>query len=290
MTGRPQAGRARPEALGEVGRRTRGGRSPGVGRALVALITALVAFYLIFPMVLTIPISFNSIERIQFPPRGLSFRWYEEFLGIGRGQDTRWLTTSLLSLQIAAATAVIATVLGGLAAVPIVRRSFRGKGLVQTFLILPLVFPVIVLAVGLFFLYIPLGLLGNPLAIILGHAVLATPYVTIIIAATLKGMDESLEWASLSLGASQLRTLREVTIPLIWPGIAAGALFAFLTSFDELLIALFVSGTGSVTLPRLLWDFIRTEASPVLAVVSTLLTLFSMLFIGLLAFVGRQRT
>jgi putative spermidine/putrescine transport system permease protein len=259
------------------------------GRVLLVLVAALVVFYLVFPMLITVPISFNSVQRVQFPPTGFSLRWYEEFFSVGQGAGTRWLPATFLSFQIAVATSVLSTILGGLAAVPIARVRFRGKGPIQTILLLPLVFPVIVLAVGIFLLYIPMGMLGNPLGIIFGHTVLATPFVMIIVAATLKGFDETLEWAALSLGASRWRTLREVTIPIVRPGIFAGALFAFLTSFDELLIALFVSGTRAVTLPRLLWDFLRTEASPVLAVVSTLLTILSVVFIVVLAVVRRPR-
>lgn len=259
------------------------------GRALLWLLGALTVFYLIFPMIITVPISFNPIQRVQFPPSGISLRWYQEFFAVGEGMGTRWLPATALSLQVAFATAVLSTVLGTLAAVPIARTRFRGKSLAQAFLLMPLVVPVIVLAVGIFLLYIPFGLLGSPLGIVLGHTVIAAPYVMIIVAATLKGMDEQLEWAALSLGASRLRTLWSVTIPLARPGIIAGALFAFVTSFDELLIALFVSGTRAVTLPRLLWDFLRTEASPVIAVVSVLLMLGSIAFIATIALLRRQR-
>ena len=259
------------------------------GRALLWLVGALTVFYLIFPMIITVPISFNPIQRVQFPPSGISLRWYQEFFAVGEGMGTRWLPATALSLQVAFATAVLSTVLGTLAAVPIARTRFRGKSLAQAFLLMPLVVPVIVLAVGIFLLYIPFGLLGSPLGIVLGHTVIAAPYVMIIVAATLKGMDEQLEWAALSLGASRLRTLWSVTIPLARPGIIAGALFAFVTSFDELLIALFVSGTRAVTLPRLLWDFLRTEASPVIAVVSVLLMLGSIAFIATIALLRRQR-
>jgi putative spermidine/putrescine transport system permease protein len=267
--------------------RPRGGVS--LGRLLLLLLGAFVVFYLIFPMLITIPISFNPIQRVQFPPQGFSLRWYEEFFSVGTGMGTRWLPAASLSIQVAAATSVLATVLGTLAAVPLARTRFRGKNVVQTFLLLPLVVPIIVLAVGIFLLYIPFGLLGSPLGIVLGHSVIAAPYVMIIVAATLKGIDEQLEWAALSLGASRARTLWSVTIPLARPGIIAGALFAFVTSFDELLIALFVSGTRAVTLPRLLWDFLRTEASPVIAVVSVLLMAGSIVFIAAIALLRRRR-
>jgi putative spermidine/putrescine transport system permease protein len=259
------------------------------GRALLLLLASLVAFYLIFPMLITIPISFNPIQRVQFPPTGFSLRWYEEFFAVGQGMGTRWIPAAWLSLQVAVATAVLSTIIGSLAAVPLARARFRGKNAIQTFLLLPLVVPIIVLAVGIFLLYVPLRLLGSPLGIVFGHSVIAIPYVMIIVAATLKGFDEQVEWAASSLGAGRIRTFWEVTIPLARPGILAGALFAFLTSFDELLIALFVSGTRAVTLPRLLWDFLRTEASPVIAVVSTLLMLGTIVFIALLALVQRER-
>jgi putative spermidine/putrescine transport system permease protein len=256
----------------------------------LALGSALVVFYLVFPLLVTIPISFNPVRRIEFPPSGYSMVWYRDFLGIGaENRNSRWVGATWLSIRIALATSVLATVLGGLAAIPIARVRFRGKYLIQTILLLPLVLPVIVLAVGLFLFYVPLHMLGSPLGIVLGHTVLAIPYVTVIVAATLKNFDERLEWAAMSLGASRVRTLWTVTIPLVRPGILAGALFAFLTSFDELLIALFVSGTRAVTLPRLLWDFVRSEASPVIAVVSVLLTAFSVLVVALIALVQRER-
>jgi putative spermidine/putrescine transport system permease protein len=256
----------------------------------LALLTALVVFYLVFPLLVTIPISFNSIRRIEFPPTGYSTRWYADFLGIGEeNRNSRWLGATWLSVRIALMTSLLSTVLGGLAAIPVARARFRGKNLIQTVLLLPLVLPVIVLAVGLFLMYVPMHLLGSPIGIVLGHSVLAIPYVTIIVAATLKNFDERLEWAAMSLGASRARTLWSVTIPLVRPGIIAGALFAFITSFDELLIALFVSGTRAVTLPRLLWDFVRSEASPVIAVVSVLLTLFSVVAVGLVAAIQRER-
>lgn len=260
-----------------------------VGRAILFLVAALVAFYLIFPMLITIPISFNPIQRVQFPPQGFSLRWYEEFFEVDQGMGNRWIPATTLSLQVAFGTAFLSTILGGLAAVPLARARFRGKNLIQTLLLLPLVVPIIVLAVGIFLLYVPAGLLGSPLGIVFGHTVIATPYVMIIVAATLKGFDEQIEWAAASLGAGRLRTLWEVTIPMARPGILAGALFAFLTSFDELLIALFISGTRAVTLPRLLWDFLRTEASPVIAVVSTLLMIGTLLFIAVLGLIQRQR-
>lgn len=257
---------------------------------LVTLTASFVLFYLVFPLLVTIPISLNPVRRVEFPPQGISLTWYKEFFGASDSVNSPWLPAAWLSLKIAFATSLLSTVLGGLAAIPVARAKFWGKNFVQTLLLLPLVLPVVVLAVGIFLFYAPLGMLGSPVGIVLGHSVLATPYVTVIVAATLKNFDERLEWAARSLGAGRIRTLWSVTIPLVRPGIMAGALFAFVTSFDELLIALFVSGTRAVTLPRLLWDFVRTEASPVIAVVSVLLTLFSFVVVALTALMQRDRS
>lgn len=276
-----------PTTTGTVAVRRRGDwRAVQWRHPLLALGAALVVFYLVFPLLVTIPISFNPVRRIEFPPSGYSVTWYRDFLGIGEeNRNSRWLGATWLSIRIALATSALSTVLGGLAAIPVARVQFRGKNVIQTMLLLP----VIVLAVGLFLLYVPLHMLGSSLGIVIGHSVLAIPYVTVIVAATLKNFDERLEWAAMSLGASRARTLWLVTIPIVRPGIMAGALFAFLTSFDELLIALFVSGTRAVTLPRLLWDFVRSEASPVIAVVSVLLTLLSIVVVALIALVQRDR-
>jgi putative spermidine/putrescine transport system permease protein len=260
-----------------------------VGRWGLATVAAVVAVFLTMPILITVPISFSSIDRVTFPPPGLSLRWYAEFFGVGGHQGSRWMPAAKLSVQVGIVSAILATGLGGLAAIPLARMRFRGKRLIETFVMLPLILPPIVLAVGLFFLYIPTQLLGTWFGIVLGHTVLGAPYVTVIVAAALRNFDDRLEWAAASLGAGRWRVLWTVTVPLLRPAILSGALFAFLTSFDELIIALFVSGTTSVTLPRLLWDFVRTETSPVIAVVSTLLLLFSVLFAGGLAIVQGRR-
>lgn len=259
-----------------------------IGRWGIGALAVTMALYLTMPVLVTIPISFSSIDRVTFPPPGYSLQWYAEFFGVGR-RGSRWLPAAGLSFFVGVASATLATILGSLAALPIARLRFRGKHLIETFVLLPLILPPIVLAVGLFFLYIPTSLLGTRVGIILGHTVLGAPYVTVIVVAALRNFDDRLEWAASSLGANRWQVLRTVTIPILRPAILAGALFAFLTSFDELIIALFVSGTTTVTLPRLLWDFVRTETSPVIAVVSTLLLLFAVVFAAAIALVQRDK-
>lgn len=260
--------------------------SKPVHGALLLLAGALIV-YLTLPLIITIPLSISSVARISFPPPGLSSRWYEELLGIGESSPV-WLNAAWQSLQVGLAVSVCSTVLGGLAAVPIARSSFRGKSLVETSLLLPLVLPSVVLATGLLFMYLNSGLMGSTIGLILAHTMLATPYVMLIIAAALRGFDERLEWAAMSLGASRWRTWRTVTIPLIRPAILVGAFFGFLTSFDELIVAIFVSDLRNPTLPRLLWGFVTSETTPVIAAVSTALFLLSVLFVGIASGLTRR--
>jgi putative spermidine/putrescine transport system permease protein len=176
---------------------------------------------------------------------------------------------------------VLATVLGTPAALGLVRGSFPGKRLINAFILSPLIAPAIIVAVGVYFFYALIGVVGNPLALILAHTALAVPFVVINVTATLQGFDERLEYAAMNLGATPWRTFWQVTLPIIRPGVLAGAVFAFISSFDELVVALFVSGTGAVTLPRKMWQSIRFEIDPTIAAVSTILiVLTSALFLG----------
>jgi putative spermidine/putrescine transport system permease protein len=258
------------------------GRSIRWGQLLLAGFTLIVVLYLVFPLLITVPISFSASRLVEFPPPGYSAQWYGEFFS-----TERWTDALLLSFQVGLMTSLLATVLGTLAAIPMARVQFRGKNVINTLLLLPMVVPIIVLAVGTYLFYAQLKILGSLPGLVFAHTVLALPFVVTIAAATLKGFDESLEWAALSLGASRLRTFWSVTLPLIRPGIVVGAFFAFLTSFDELLLVLFVGGSR-YTLPRLLWDVVRSELSPVLAVVSTLLIGLSAAFVLLVALLGQR--
>jgi putative spermidine/putrescine transport system permease protein len=234
------------------------------------LIAGLVLFYLILPILVVVPLSFSSASYLSFPPPGFSLRWYRNFF-------TRpdWLSSAWLSLWVGLAVTVLATTLGTPAAVALVRGRFVGKGLVNAFILSPLIVPGIIVAIGIYFFYARLGIVGSPIALVLAHTCLAVPFVVINVSATLYGFDEALEYAAMSLGASRWGAFRQVTLPLIGPGVVAGALFAFVTSFDELIVALFVSGTTAVTLPRRMWEGIRFEIDPTIAAVSTILIAFT---------------
>jgi putative spermidine/putrescine transport system permease protein len=254
---------------------------PGLG---VTLLAALVLLYLVFPILVVIPLSFSAGTYLSFPPPGFSFRWYENFLG-----RSDWLGAASLSLWVAGAVMVLATALGAPAALALVRTSFRGKNFLVGFIVSPLIAPVIIVAIGIYFFYARLGLVGNPFALVIAHTALAVPFVVINVSATLQGFDERLEQAAMNLGATPWRTFWQVTFPIIRPGVLAGALFAFISSFDELVVALFVSGTSAVTLPRKMWESIRFEIDPTIAAVSTILiVLTGVLFLS--AELLRQRS
>jgi putative spermidine/putrescine transport system permease protein len=240
------------------------------------IVAGLVLLYLVLPILVVIPVSFSAGQYLSFPPPGFSLQWYENFFN-----RSDWIDSAILSLWVGLVVMCLATVLGTAASLGLVRGRFKGRQAVNMFLVSPMVVPVIIVAIGIYFFYSRIGVVGNPFALVLAHTAIAVPFVIINVSATLYGFDERLEHAAMSLGANRWQTFRHVTLPLILPGVFAGALFAFITSFDELIIALFVSGTGAVTLPRKMWNGIRFEIDPTIAAVSTLLIVFTgLLFIS----------
>ncbi|MBA3413947.1 MAG: ABC transporter permease [Chloroflexia bacterium] len=242
---------------------------------LLLTVTGLVLFYLVFPVFVVVPLSFSSARFLQFPPPGWSLQWYQNYLS-----REAWTSATWLSVQIGLATAVMATILGTAAALGLVRGRFRGREALNAFIVSPLIVPGIIVAIGIYFFYARIQIIGSPLALALAHTALAIPFVVINVSATLEGFDEKLEWAAMNLGANRWQTFRLVTLPIIRPGVFAGALFAFITSFDELIVALFVSGSGAVTLPRRMWESLRQEIDPTIAAVSTILIAASVLVLA----------
>jgi putative spermidine/putrescine transport system permease protein len=239
---------------------------------------------LVLPIFVVIPISFSSAEYLTFPPPGLSLRWYEAYLG-----DSTWTQATLRSVQVGAATMVLALILGSLAAYALARTKFRAKSLVYAFLISPMIVPEVITAIAVYFLVAKLGLVGNPLGLVLGHTVFALPPAIILITSVLQTFDWSLERAALSLGAGRLMAFRRVIIPILLPGMLSAALLAFLRSFDELIMAMFIASYGATTLPKKMWEGLREEINPTIASVSTLLIVFSVLAMLALQILQRRR-
>jgi len=227
-----------------------------------------VLIFLVLPVVIVFPLSLSSGTMLTFPPPGFSLRWYAAFLASRSWTDAVWV-----SIEVAVPVTLAAVLLGTPAAVGLRRGRFVGQRLVNALVLSPLIVPGIIVAIGAYFVYAQYGRVGNPVALMLGHTCIAVPFVVINVSAALQGVDPALEKAASSLGAAPWAGFRQVTLPLIMPGILAGAVFAFITSFDELLVALFLSGTGAVTLPRRMFDEVRYDLDPTIAAVSSLLIL-----------------
>lgn len=236
-----------------------------LGRWVVAMAVAGLLF-LLLPIVITLLVSFNDTRYFVFPPEQWSLRWYHVFLG-----SRAWIASLWMSVQIASLTAVLASLLGLMASMALVRGTFRGKAMLLTFLLSPLIVPHIILAIGLYFFFVRFDGQGSRLAIVLGHTVLALPVTIIILSSTLQGIDGRLEHVARSLGASSFYTLRRITLPMIAPGLASAALFAFLTSFDELLIPLFLSDIRTETLSVRIWHSLEINVDPTLTAISSVL-------------------
>ena len=259
------------------------GQRPGPGTVALLGWAGAVLVFLLAPVLIILIVSFSAADYLSFPPPGLSLRWYRRFLGV-----PTWRQAIGVSVQVASLTMVFATALGLAAAVALVRGRFRGKGAVYAFLLSPAIVPTVITAIGLYFFFVRLKATGSILAMALGHTVLALPIVVIIIAATLQGFDTRLEQAALSLGASRLTALRRITLPLIAPGVLSAALFAFLTSFDELLIPLFLSGVEVQTLTVRIWNSLTLEVDPTIAAVSTFLIGVTTTVLGISALLRRR--
>jgi mannopine transport system permease protein len=238
---------------------------------------AVVLIYLLVPTFIVIPMSFSPRNFLEFPPSGFSLRWYEAYLS-----DSAWMGPTLFSLWIAGWTALVSTVVGTLASLALVRGSLPVRDIIITIAITPMVAPIIVVAIGVYSLFLRVGLNGTNLGFVLAHSVLATPYVILTVSAALQRFDWNLELAALSLGASRPTTFLRATLPSILPGVVAGALFAFLASFDEAVVSFFISDIDQTTLPKRLFENIDFGLTPIIAAVSTVITMISLLLLGAL--------
>ena len=244
-----------------------------------------VVLLLTLPIAIILPIAFTNSQFLSFPPRGFSFRWFEAFL-----ISPIWQAALMRSFSVALVTALMSVLLGLGAALALTKLAPVWAKSLFVFLIAPLIVPRIAIAVGLFYLFARMRLVGTDLGLVIGHCVLAIPYVVVTLAAALKSFDWRLDDAARILGANAFTRLRTVMLPLIAPSVASAFLFAFLTSFDDLTIAIFVSGGLKTTLPKQMWDDMLLQVNPTLAAVSTMLVVGIALMVLLLTFVRRDRT
>jgi putative spermidine/putrescine transport system permease protein len=239
------------------------------------VVSALVMIFLVAPILAIMPLSFSSGPYLTYPLPGFSLRWYDEFLN-----SAKWTSAVKNSLIIGIASTALSMVLGTLAALGLAQWKSRFKPLVLALVLSPIVVPVVITAVGLYFFFAPIGLTGNYLGLILAHTVLATPFVVITVGATLQSFDTNLSRAAASLGAPPLYAFRRVILPLILPGLASGALFAFATSFDEVVVVLFMAGPEQRTLPLEMFSGIRENISPTITAAAVILTTVSVILLA----------
>lgn len=232
-----------------------------------------VLLFLIAPILAIMPLSFNSETFFSYPMPGFSTKWYIGETGFFTNE--RWTSALKLSVIVAVAATILATCLGTLAALGLSRSNIPGRAAIMAVLISPMIVPVIISAIGLFFFYAYTGLNGSLLGIILAHTALATPFVVITVTATLMSFDRTLMRAGASCGAPPQTVFFKVVLPLILPGVISGALFAFVTSFDEVIVILFIGGPEQRTLPRQMFSGIRELISPTITAAASVLIVFS---------------
>ncbi|MBL6932089.1 MAG: ABC transporter permease [Rhodospirillales bacterium] len=254
------------------------------------ILCGLILVFLIAPILVIIPLSFNAEPYFSFTPGMLSFepdafsmRWYEDILN-----NKQWVHSAKNSIIIAFFATILATTLGTLAALGLSRPEMPYRGIIMGMLISPMIVPLIISAAGMYFFYSEVGLTQTYLGIILAHAALGTPFVVITVTATLTGFDQSLIRAANNLGASPTYTFFKVTMPLITPGMISGGLFAFITSFDEVVAVLFLSGFEQRTIPRQMWAGIREQISPTILAVATILVLISVALLATIELLRRR--
>lgn len=250
----------------------------------LSFIVFLVCIFLVLPTLAIVPISFTSTNFIMFPPEGFSLRWYETFFTAGS-----WRSSTATSFLIAILVTITATIVGtatalGLRGVhPSVARPL------MWFILLPIIVPSIIAAVAFYGAFSQLDLVGTITGLVIAHTVLALPFVVINVSAVNQKIDWRIVDAARSLGAGPFKAFRKVTLPAILPGVVAGSVFAFLTSFDEVVVAIFITGPGTITLPVQMWSGIRFEISPAVAAASTILLCISVFCLALFYLVNRQR-
>lgn len=251
------------------------GRVPvAVGPLLLTLFSLFVLSLLFLPILVIAGSSFTASPYIAFPPQGWTLKWYQAVLG-----DRGWIDAAILSTKAASLSAIFAVALGTLAALCLVRGRFAGRQAIYMLITAPMIVPTIVMAVGVYFLFIQLGLLGTIWSFVLAYSVQSLPIVVLVVTSALRRVNVSLERSATLLGAGPIRAFFSVTVPAIWPAIAAAGLFAFIHAFDDVVIAEFIAGTTNATLPKKMWVSLVYSIDPTISVVSTVFVAASILIL-----------
>lgn len=233
---------------------------------ILALVNAFVLLFLFAPIVVVVATAFTTSPYPVFPPTGFTLQWFGRFLGM-----EEFTSAIRLSALLATASTAIATTLGTLSALALSRWRIRGQAAVAALMLSPILFPAIILGLALLVFFSRLGLAGTFGGLVVAHSILTTPFVIRLVVASASDLDASIEEAARNLGAGWWRTFFQVTLPLIRPGVLAGAVFAFIISFDELVITLFLTGPGMTTLPIRIFTYVEYSSDPTVSAISTML-------------------
>jgi putative spermidine/putrescine transport system permease protein len=250
----------------------------------LGILGALVAFWLVAPVLIVVPLSFTGRDSFEFPPQTWSLDYYSQFF-----TDPAWRGPLITSLVLGVAVALLATLLGTLAAFAMVRGRFPGKSFLNGLILAPMITPGIIVAVAVFAVFLKWHLTGNFVGFLLAHTMIAVPLVVVTVSTSLNSFDTNLELAAASLGAPWGVRARRITLPLIMPGILSGALFAFVTSFDEVVIALFLQSPTYRTLPVKMYTSVTRDVDPTIAAASTVILLLTTTLILLATLTRRRR-
>lgn len=248
----------------------------------LSVISVAVLMFLCLPILIVVPMSFSSAKSLEFPPPGLSLRWYEAFF-----TTEVWQKAGTNSLILATTSSTIALVLGTLAAYGLLRGRVPGRSLMDSNFMAPMILPSIITAVALFIVFAKTGLHGTFFGLIMAHTILVVPYVVLIMQVAIKSFDERIEQVAMTLGASKTRVLLQIVLPNLVPSAVAAWIFAFVISFDEVVVTLFVAGTY-LTIPKRMFNELMMQINPTITAVATLLILFNLLALGLLYLITRR--
>jgi len=249
-----------------------------IARVALAGLAGLILLYLILPAFVVVPLSFSGQNYLSFPPESWSLKWYHRM-----AENSAWLDAVINSLLIGVPTAVLSMVLGTLAAITVTRGGVSWAGMASAIVVAPMMMPHVILAIGLYPVMLDLGLLRSHFAAIIGHTAIGFPLVFITVSASLTGYSGALELAAMTLGANLWQTFWKVTFPMIRIGVIVGGILAFATSFDELMLSLFLTGASTRTLPRLIWEQLSDFLTPTIAAVATLVFAFTLVMLAVVA-------
>jgi ABC-type spermidine/putrescine transport system permease subunit II len=259
------------------------GKKISYGKILLSFYACLMLAFLVIPSIMAFPMSFTDTRYLVFPPEGFTLQWYQTVL-----TSDRWTLPIIFSLKIAAISTLTSLILGTLASLALVRGTLPGKKILNIFFVSPIMVPVIITAFAVYGIYAKLHLIGTMIGMVLAHTILCVPFVILVITANLYRFNISLEMAARNLGANSFKTLMHITLPLIKPGIITAVIFSFITSLDDLVLAMFLVGTKRVTLPIRIFSQLQFRIDPGVAAASTIFILAAVGIVIILAFMKKE--